>query len=262
MSKRRVLWPILSLLLLVLPMQPTGVVADSSCEAPELICKASSNQNQSLTMRDHCRYQQRASVQLYKKEKSGERGKLDKNRETTAIVEPASQPDETGRYPVVTKVVSDTDDKGKNKNSVDPNARTILSLGAFFDIIFFPLLPEKIRYYEFKEVGSDRPGEKLYSFRPKTGATQETLASGQVYINAESGAVLTIKVDTLHNLELLDKNLKKLENVYATVDYSEFDGKYRMPTFAKGGGSSDVKGFKGIFTFTFEESKYNQVLKL
>ncbi|MCS6884806.1 MAG: hypothetical protein RMM17_03735 [Acidobacteriota bacterium] len=229
---------------------------------PELVCKASKNQDRSLTMRDHCRYQQRASVQLYKKLKDGTAGSLEKTRETTVIVEPSMQPDETGRYPVITRVVADTDDKGRPKSKVDPNAKTGLTSGAFLDIIFFPLLPEKLKYYQFEELESDRAGEKLFRFYPKPGATQEPLASGKVYLNPESGAVLTLKIEGLYNLEVMDKVLKNLGKVFATVDFSEFDGKYRMPTYATGGGISDVRGFKGVFKFVFEESKYTQVLKL
>ncbi|MEW6734845.1 MAG: hypothetical protein AB1489_26200 [Acidobacteriota bacterium] len=232
------------------------------CNAPQLICLAAKNQDLSLTLRDHCRYQQRVRIELFKKKKGGEEGDLDKVRETTVVVEPSTNIDETGKYPVLSRVVEDTDDKGKPKKNVDPKARTGLASGAFLDLIFFPLLPEKISYYEFEEIVSDRQGEKLYRFLPKPGSTSVTLASGKVYLNPQTGAVLTLKIDSLHNLEVLDKVLKKLESVYATVDFSEFEGKYRMPTYAKGGGVSDVSKFKGIFKFNFEESKYTQVLKL
>lgn len=242
-------------------VDPLIAASAADCDAPALICLASKNQDQSLTLRDHCRYQQRAKVELYKK-KNGAEGELDKVRETTVLVEPSASPDETGQYPVVSRVVEDTDDKGKPKKNVDPNARTGLASGAFLDLLFFPLLPEKVKYLQFEEISSDRPNEKLFKFTPKSGATQMALASGRVYINPTSGAILTIRIEGLSNLETFDKILKKLEGVYATIDYSEFDGKYRMPTFAKGGGSSDVTKFKGIFKFSFEESKYVQVLKL
>jgi hypothetical protein len=247
--------------LLLAATLPTRSEAQSDCGGPQIICKAARNQDLSLTLRDHCRYQQKVRIELYKKKK-GEEGDLDKVRETTVIVEPSSKADESGRFPVVAKVVSDTDDKGRPKKDVDPDARTGLASGAFLDLIFFPLLPEKIKYYEFEELQSDRQGEKLYGFRPKAGASDTPLASGKVYLNPDSGAVLTLRIDSLYNLEVLDKVLKKLEKIYATVDFSEFDDKYRMPTFARGGGSSDVTRFKGIFKFTFEESKYTQVLKL
>lgn len=238
-----------------------SVAAQGGCNAPPLICMAAKNQDQSLIMRDHCRYQQRVKIELFKNKK-GVEGDLDKIRETTVLVEPATSADETGKFQVISRVVEDTDDKGKPKKNVDPKARTGLASGAFLDLLFFPLLPEKIGSYDFQELQSDRPGETLFRFQPKPGVTNITLASGRVYLNPQTGAVLTLQIEALHNLEAFDKILKKLERIYATVDFSEFDSKYRMPTFAKGGGTSDVSRFKGIFRFTFEESKYTQVLKL
>lgn len=252
----------LSLILILSAVLCSKTYAQDCAGVPELICKASKNQDRSLTMRDHCKYQQRASVQLFKKSKDGTAGDLEKTRETTVVVEPSTQPDESGRYPVISRVIADTDDKGRPKSKVDPNARTGLASGAFLDIIFFPLLPEKLKYYQFEEMESDRAGEKLFKFYPKSGVTTEALASGKVYLNPETGSVLTLKIEGLHNLEVMDKVLKNLGKVFATVDFSEFDGKFRMPTYATGGGISDVRGFKGVFKFVFEESKYTQVLKL
>jgi hypothetical protein len=254
------LWSIM-VLLVRLPQVSTVEAQSGGCSAPPLVCMASRNQDLSLSRRDLCRYEQRARVELYKRGKSNEAGKLDKVRETRVVVEPSATPDETGQYPVNTRVVEDTDDKGQPKKKVDPNARTGLASGAFLDLLFFPLLPEKLNSLEFEEISSDMPNEKLFVFRPKPG-TKDTVASGQVYINAQTGAVLTVKIDGLYNLKAFDKILDKLEKIYATIDYSEFDGKYRMPALAKGGGLSDVTKFKGVFQFTFEESRYVQVLKL
>src|SRR5438105_2648674 len=66
------------------------------CNAPQLICMAARNQDLSLTLRDHCRYQQRVRIELYKKKKGDEAGDLDKVRETTVVVEPSSKPDDSG----------------------------------------------------------------------------------------------------------------------------------------------------------------------
>src|ERR1051325_3378634 len=104
-------WSIFCLLsaLLILSTRPVSAVVQSvvpqGCNAPQLICMAARNQDLSLTLRDHCRYQQKARVELYKKKKNDETGDLDKVRETTVIVEPSARPDDTGQYPVVTRVV-------------------------------------------------------------------------------------------------------------------------------------------------------------
>lgn len=267
MKKRATWWSVFALVcaFLLTQISTLSVSAQGGCGAPELICKAARNQDISLTFRDRCSYEQRAHVELYEKKKDGSSGKLEKLRETTVKVEPNSTPDETGKLLVNNRVVADTDDKGKPKNNVDPNAKTGLASGAFLDLLFFPLLPEKISSLEFEELSNTDEkykGEKLFRFGPKPGATTMPLASGKVYINAQTGAVLTVQIEGLHNLKTFDKLLDKLERVVATIDYSEFDSKYRMPTLARGGGVSDVTRFKGIFKFTFEEGKYVQVLKL
>ncbi|KAF0220438.1 MAG: hypothetical protein FD167_5061 [bacterium] len=267
MRKKATWWSFFALIcgFLLTQIPTTFVLAEGGCNAPELICKAARNQDISLTFRDRCSYEQRAHIELYKKEKDGSSGKLEKLRETTVKVEPSPTPDETGKLLVNNRVVADTDDKGKPKGKVDPNARTGLASGAFLDLLFFPLLPEKISNLEFEELPNTNErykGEKLFRFGPKPGASNLTLASGKVYVNAQTGAVLTVQIEGLHNLKTFDKVLEKLERVVATIDYSEFDSKYRMPTLATGGGISDVTRFKGIFKFTFEEGKYVQVLKL
>jgi hypothetical protein len=267
MKKRAAWWSIFALIcaFLMAQISTLSVSAQGSCGAPDLICKAARNQDISLTFRDRCSYEQRAHVELYEKKKDGSTGKLEKLRETTVKVEPSSSPDETGKLLVLNRVIADTDDKGKPKTKVDPDARTGLASGAFLDLLFFPLLPEKISRMEFEELTNTDErykGEKLFRFGPKPGVTDVALASGKVYVNAQTGAVLTVQIEGLHNLKTFDKILEKLERVAATVDYSEFDSKYRMPTLARGGGVSDVTRFKGIFKFTFEEGKYVQVLKL
>ncbi|MFY9227447.1 MAG: hypothetical protein WAQ98_32545 [Blastocatellia bacterium] len=269
MKKKATWWSIFALVcaFLLTNLSVHSVAAEGGCNAPDLICKAAKNQDISLTLRDHCSYRQSVKVELFKKEKNGSPGKLDKLRLTTVMVEPSTAPDETGQYPVNSRVVADTDDKGKPKNNVDPKARTGLASGAFLDLLFFPLLPEKVANMQFEEIPASQisekhKGEVAFRFAPKPGVTTVTLASGVVYLNPQSGAVLTVQIDGLYNLKAFDKILDKLQSINATVDYSEFDTKYRMPTIASGGGVSEVTKFKGIFKFTFEEGKYLQVLKL
>lgn len=257
MKTKAVWWSIFALIITL----GISIKSAEAQTAPPLIVLASQNQSNSLTLRDHCKYQQQAHVELYKKGKKGEQGELDKTRDTTVVVEPSTTPDETGQYLVNNRVIADTDDKGKPKGNVDPKARTGLASGAFLDLLFFPLLPEKLPYLEFQELKSDRANEKLFRFMPKAGVTNIVLATGQVYLNPDSGAVLTVKIDNLTNLKSFDKLLEKLD-ISAVVDFSEFDTKYRMPTLARGMGNSDVTRFKGIFKFTFEETKYSQVLAL
>ena len=52
--------------------------------------------------------------------------------------------------PVDVHVIADTDKNGKPKTKVDEKATTFLSFGAVMDLAFFPLLPEKLKYYDFQ----------------------------------------------------------------------------------------------------------------
>src|SRR5258708_32008065 len=99
MLARTYRWTIFSLLsmLLLATTQPleirtqaSNASAQGDCGAPQLVCMAAKNQDLSLTLRDHCRYQQRARVELYKKGKKGDASDLDKLCETTVLVKPSA----------------------------------------------------------------------------------------------------------------------------------------------------------------------------
>ncbi|HXG92223.1 MAG TPA: hypothetical protein VNN73_07605 [Blastocatellia bacterium] len=234
--------------------------AQQDCNAPALICKASANQDRSLYVRDHCRYEQRLRLERYKS-KDGQ-DKTEEIRDTTVTVEPAAKPDKTGDTPVIVKVVADTDKKGNPKNSVNEDERTLLSVGAIWDLAFFPLLPEKIKYYNFQEVVAERKNEKWYRFVPKAEVTNVPLASGVVMLDPQTGEVLTIRIESLHNLDAIDKEAAKLRTFNATIDYSQFEGSLRFPTLASGSGVSGIRRFEGNFKFRFEEGKYRPIYKL
>lgn len=244
---------------------PRGVLAQGGASAADLVDRAAMNQGSSLFMRDRSRYEQRLLMERFKYDpKTGATGDLIARRQTTVVVEPDTKPDETGRIPVVTRVVADTDDKGQPKDKVDPNARTGLASGAFLDEVFFPLVPENIQYMKFEEVDAKAPGERWFRFGPKAGAQlppDRPIASGLVQLDATTGEVLTLEVTALANLQALDKHLDKISSFKAKIDYSQFAGKYRLPTAANGSGVSDVSHFAGYFKFVFEEGKYAPVMK-
>jgi hypothetical protein len=242
-----------------LPQAAASTQSDG-CSAPELICKAALNQDRSLYVRDRCTYEQRIRVERFKLKDGQE--KMEEVRETSVMVEPASLPDKTGQTPVMVRVISDTDKKGNPKRSVDEDERTLLSFGAVWDLAFFPLLPERIKHYNFQEVVSERRNEKWYRFIPRPEVTNQALASGVVMLDPQTGEVLTIKIEGLHNVEVLDKNARKMRSFYATIDYSQFQGALRMPTLASGGGVSEISRFNGSFRFRFEEGRYRVVNKI
>ena len=230
------------------------------CKAPELICKAAANQDRSLYVRDHCRYEQKLYLERFKVKDGAE--KTEEIRDTTVVVEPDRQPDKTGKYPVIVRVKSDTDKKGTPKSSVNESERTLLSVGAIWDLAFFPLLPEKINNYTFQEVVAERKNEKWYRFVPRPEVTTVPLASGIVMLDPKTGEVLTIKIETLHNLDVIDKEAAKLRSFNATIDYSQFEESLRMPTSASGTGVSGIRRFEGTFRFRFQEGRYAPVLKI
>lgn len=241
-----------------------GVATMDCSGVPELICKTACNQHQSLVIRDRCKYRQRLHMERYEKPKApglppGERKQF---RDTE--VEIGYQVDENDKtnYLVVPRVVADTDDKGVPKTKVNPKESTGLTSQAFLDLIFFPLLPEKLPYYEFEPAPAEREGERAFRFKPKANIKSVPLAVGIVYVNGTTGDMLTVQVEAMYNLAVLDKHLKDIESISATVDYSEFNGRFRMPTLARGEGISNVTKFKGYFKFNFEESAYVPALTL
>ena len=236
------------------------VAQAQDCKAPELLCKAASNQDRSLYVRDHCRYEQKLYLERFKVKDGNE--KTEEIRDTTVVVEPDKQPDKTGKYPVIVRVTADTDKKGTPKSSVNENDRTLLSVGAIWDLAFFPLLPEKIGHYTFQEVVAERKNEKWYRFVPRPEVTTVPLASGVVMLDPKTGEVLTIKIETLHNLDVIDKEAAKLRSFNATIDYSQFEESLRMPTSASGTGVSGIRRFEGTFRFRFQEGRYSPVLKI
>lgn len=235
-----------------------GAVED--CRAPELICKAAANQDRSLFVRDRCRYQQTIRVERFKLK--GDEEKLEEVRETSVMVEPASNPDKTGQTPVDVRVISDTDKYGNPKRNVNEDDKTLLSFGAVWDLAFFPLVPERIKYYTFQEVVAERKNEKWFRFVPRPEVTDQPLASGIAMLDPHTGEVLTIKIENLHNLDVLDKNARKMRSFQATIDYSQFQDVLRMPTLASGGGVSEISRFTGNFRFKFEEGRYLIVRKI
>ena len=229
---------------------------------PDLIQLAAQNQDQSLARRDLSRYEQSIHVEkVTPASRPGEPQRVESTQDTVVLVEPSKVPDKTGQYPVNVRVIQDTDDKGRPKKNVDPNAKTLLTFGNVWDAAFYPLLPEKIKYYSYDEIVSDKPNERVFKFTPRVDAPSDVvLAMGTVSIDSKKGEVLTIKIDGLKNLGSLDKHLEDLRSFTSVTDYSEFEGKFRFPTFSKGLVVSDVSHFKGNFRYSFEEGKYIQVL--
>jgi hypothetical protein len=251
---------LICLVLLGFSSSAETALTDSNCNAPELICKAAANQDRSLYVRDRCRYEQKIRVERFKLQGGNE--KMEEVRETGVVVQPATAPDKTGQTPVDVRVISDTDKNGNPKGKVNAGDKTLLSFGAVWDLAFFPLLPEKLRNYNFQELVTERKNERWFRFAPKPEVIDQPLASGVVMIDPQTGEVLTVKIEGLHNLNVLDKNAGKLKSFYATIDYSQFQGVLRIPTLASGGGVSDIPKFGGNFRFKFQESKYVIVAKV
>jgi len=249
----------IALVLIAASILSVGAQAQD-CKAPELICKAASNQDRSLYVRDRARYEQKIRVERFKLKDGNE--KMEEVRETSVIAEPSDTTDKTGLVPVVVRVIADTDKKGNPKRSVSEDERTLLSFGAVWDLAFFPLLPEKIKFYNYQEVVAERKNEKWYRFVPRPEITDTALASGVAQLDPKTGEVLTIKIEALHNLDSLDKEAAKLRSFNATIDYSQFEGALRLPTLASGSGVSGIRRFEGNFRFRFEEGKYRIVKKI
>ena len=238
----------------------TSSATAQTCDAPDLICKAAANQDRSLYFRDHCRYEQKIHIERFKVK--GDKESTEELRDTTVSVEPAKKPDKTGDTPVVVRVIADTDKKGNPKDRIKEDEPTLLSFGAVWDVAFFPLLPERVKYYNFQEVIAERKNERWFRFVPRAEVTNVALASGVVQLDPQTGEVLTVKIEALNNLDALDKEANKMKSFNATIDYSQYESTLRMPTLASGAGVSGIRRFEGNFKFRFEEGRYVPMYKL
>jgi hypothetical protein len=97
---------------------------------------------------------------------------------------------------------------------------------------------------------------------PRAEVTNVALASGIAQLDPQTGEVLTVKIEALHNLDALDKEANKMKSFNATIDFSQYESTLRMPTLASGAGVSGIRRFEGNFKFRFEEGRYVPMFKL
>jgi hypothetical protein len=259
-------------LILVVPFLTANLflASQEASAAPDLIVLAAHNQEQAMAVRDRTRYQQELAVQRFllntkpstdnstpekKPKKQGE-------RTTVVSVEPSSAVDALGRREVLVRIVSDTDEHGTPKAHIDPKGQPGLLVEVLWDELFFPLQEEKLPFLKFEPMPSENPEITKFRFGPKVQAKTMILASGSVSIDSATAGIREIRILSLHNLQSIHKQLAKLENISADIQYETFRGTWNLPASAEGHGISHLPHLDGFFEFKFREWGHEQVMEI
>lgn len=224
-----------------------------------------------MAVRDRTRYRQELAVERFELARNSTHRESATNetnprklgeRTTAVTVEPSLTPDATGRYEVLVRIVSDTDDQGRPKNNIDPKAQPGLLVESLWDELFFPLQEEKLPFLKFEVLPSPDPAVAKFHFEPTVEPRTLILASGTVTIDAATATVKAIEIESLHNLRSMNKQLAKLESISAHIEFTPFRQLWNLPSTATGQGISHLPHLDGFFRFHFKESGYEAVMKI
>lgn len=223
-----------------------------------------------MAIRDRTRYQQELAVERFGLSaqpiaSDGVTGKNSKKlgeRTTVVSVEPSPTVDALGRREVLVRIVSDTDNQGNPKAQIDTKGQPGLLVEILWDEMFFPLQEEKLPFLQFEALPSEDSAVVRYHFEPKVQVKSLILASGSVSIDAATGGVKEIRVQALHNLQSIHKQLAKLENITAEIQFEPFRGTWNFPASATGHGVSHLPHLDGFFQFKFREWGHEPVMEI
>lgn len=237
---------------------------------PDLIVLAAHQQEQAMAVRDRTRYQQELAVQRFAltSNQSADNAIPEKDskkqgeRTTVVSIEPSPTVDTLGRREVLVRIVSDTDEHGNPKAHIDPKGQPGLLVEVLWDELFFPLQEEKLPFLKFEPIPSEDPAIAKYHFEPKVQAKTLILASGSVSIDSATAGIKEIRIQSLHNLQSLNKHLVKLESISAEIQYEPFRGTWNLPASAEGHGISHLPHLDGFFQFKFREWNHEPVMEI
>jgi hypothetical protein len=218
----------------------------------DIVRELSYHQHRGSWFRDRCSYFQRIYVERYKdKEQDGKYGDRFVRRLSVAEV----SADDKGE--VKARLLSDTDNDLEPKRVKD-SSRVVWGAPAFLELIFFPLYPEKVQFYQITDLGTTMlHGEEVRILRldPKRGL-KEPLIEGLFYLDPNDGRPRRLQVTRLHNFEELDKKLNDLEDFEADITYRTLPNQVTTPYKVFAEGDSRVIRHKGFFKIRFEEWGY------
>jgi hypothetical protein len=258
------------LLVIIIISSQLLLASPRESQTPDIIRLAAHNQEQAMAVRDRTRYQQELAVERFglgAQPNSGNGGTKKNSkklgeRTTVVSIEPSPTVDALGRREVLVRIVSDTDDQGNPKPHIDPKGQPGLLVEILWDEMFFPLQEEKLPFLQFEAIPSDDSAVVKYHFEPKVQAKSMILASGLVSIDAATGGVKEIRIQALHNLQSIHKQLAKLESISAEIQYEPFRGTWNLPASATGNGVSHLPHLDGFFQFKFREWGYEPVMEI
>jgi|GEM_PF-1110567 len=218
----------------------------------DVVHELSMHQHRGSWFRDRCSYFQRIYVERYK-DLGPEGSYSDRFVRRLSVAEVSA--DEKGE--VKARLLSDTNNDLEPKQVKD-SSRVVWGAPAFLELIFFPLYPEKVQFYQITDLGTtilQKQEVRILRLDPKRGL-KEPLIEGIFYLDPATGRPRRLQVTRLHNFEELDKKMKDLEDFKADVTYRTLPNEVTVPYQVLAEGDSRVIRHKGFFKIRFEEWGY------
>lgn len=219
----------------------------------EMVTNLAMTQHRGSWFRDRCIYFQRLNMERFKsRPEEGNDPAPFYRRQSVAEV----SADKNGE--VIAQLVSDTDG-GMKRKTVSASSRNVFGAPRFLELIFFPLYPEQVKFYEITDLGTaQQAGRALRILRlfPRQGFDTEPLVEGVFYVDPVTGAPARLTIDRLHNFQALDSHLKDLLDFRAEIEFKTLPNGVTVPGKAVATGFSKISRYDGYFRIDFEEWGY------
>lgn len=208
----------------------------------------SAYQNQSGVFRDQSVYRQTLSlIQLDKPGGSGREDSLNTRRYTLL-----TGPNNRREIAVVTELAKDGENQPLAGEWSTPG---ILGLAQFWEELFFPFFPEKIKRYEILEVENAEEGDvraKSVHFTTREGLKGVPFVNGYAYVSSK-GEMLRLVWKEIRQLESIDPRFTgwTISNVSITF-YSPEEG-IQIPQSANLEFTARNKPWKGSYRLRYQE---------
>jgi hypothetical protein len=215
-------------------------------------------QSNSGIYRDHSSYQQKITLTRVEVEK----GKWLETTRAKVRYTAETAPDVRGR--VHMQMVALTDGEGKPLPEEMKDAGILCQAG-FWEELFFPFYPEKLKRLEILEIEEAEENStvmRVIHFAVREELTQVPAMEGWAYVSPATGGMLRLKLKDIQRLETLDPSGKGLTITRLDADYSSPEPGVRVPFSATLEGSSKAKPFRGGFHLRYQESAHTPVQDL
>ncbi len=209
-------------------------------------------QSNSGIYRDHSSYQQKITLTRLEMEK----GKWQET--TTSRFRYTMETAPNARREVQMQVISVTDGEGKPLPNEARDAG-ILSRPIFWEELFFPFYPEKMKRLEILEIEEKEENSapvRVVHFGVREEMKQFPAMEGWAHVSPSTGEMLRLELRQVERLETLDPGGKGLTISRLDADYASPEPGIRVPFSVTLEGASKARPFKGSFRIRYQESAH------